>query len=105
MNSLVQYMYLFFFWYCPIIFGFLNYFLMASLLCLTLCCHLAESLKPEAMALSEEFMIAVSFFIFCQGSLVGVCGSVGSGKSSLINAILGRVRNSTYSKGSDTSPC
>jgi len=28
----------------------------------------------------------------CQGQLVGVCGAVGSGKSSLIQAILGMVR-------------
>lgn len=31
-------------------------------------------------------------FISFQGHLMGVCGNVGSGKSSLINAILGRVR-------------
>jgi len=28
----------------------------------------------------------------CEGQLVGVCGAVGSGKSSLIQAILGMVR-------------
>ena len=32
----------------------------------------------------------MSYFV-CQGSLVGVCGSVGSGKSSLIQAVLAQV--------------
>lgn len=33
-----------------------------------------------------------SVFFFSQGKLVGICGSVGSGKTSLISAILGQVR-------------
>lgn len=31
-----------------------------------------------------------------QGKLVGICGSVGSGKTSLISAILGQVRCSLF---------
>lgn len=31
-----------------------------------------------------------------QGSLVGVCGGVGSGKSSLLSALLGQVRHYMY---------
>lgn len=31
--------------------------------------------------------------LYTQGSLVGVCGGVGSGKSSLLSALLGQVRN------------
>lgn len=37
------------------------------------------------------FPLALCFF-FPQGKLVGICGSVGSGKTSLISAILGQVR-------------
>jgi ABC-type glutathione transport system ATPase component len=34
--------------------------------------------------------------LFLKGKLIGVCGSVGSGKSSLISAILGRVSHGSF---------
>lgn len=35
--------------------------------------------------------VTVSFFCSSQGKVLGICGNVGSGKSSLIAALLGQV--------------
>jgi len=54
----------------------------------------------KIMAINQEQCLDVIVLIFCdtlnpdyelQGKLIGICGPVGCGKSSLMTAILGRV--------------
>lgn len=53
--------------------------------------HRYRSLRPAAATATLHPLLSV------QGTLVGVCGSVGSGKTSLISAVLGQVRTRTRS--------
>uniref|UniRef100_A0A6Q2YNV5 ATP-binding cassette sub-family C member 5 n=1 Tax=Esox lucius TaxID=8010 RepID=A0A6Q2YNV5_ESOLU len=53
-----------------------------------------KSLSEASVAMERFkvfFCLSLSVDVFVQGKLVGICGSVGSGKSSLISAILGQM--------------